>query len=231
MPYGFYGFDPTYLLILPALFLAMWAQGRVSTNFARYSRVPTQRGTSGAAVARELLDLAGLQNVAVQQVPGSLTDHYSPKDHSLALSDAVFANTSVAAVGVAAHEVGHAIQHKEGYGLLALRDKVVPFANIGTMAAFPLFLIGLMLRGQTLMTLGIVLYAGVFVFHLVTLPVEIDATNRALKLLDQTGQLNAVELEGARKVLRAAGWTYIAATLMAALQLLRLLLIRKSYQE
>lgn len=226
-PY-FYGLDPTMLFVLPALFLALWAQARVKSTFARFDRVRTRRGASGATVARELLNLAGLSAVQVQPVNGRLTDHYDPTDHSLSLSESVYGSATVGAVGVAAHEVGHAIQHKEGYALLRLRNSIVPLANIGSTAAFPLFFIGFLMRGAVLMNIGILLYLGALAFHVVTLPVEIDATNRALALLNQTGQLEPDELEGARRVLRAAGWTYIASTAMALAQLIRLLVLRNS---
>lgn len=222
-------FDPTMLLIIPALILAMWAQARTQGTFARYSEVRSSRGVTAAAVARALLDKFGLQQVPVREVAGNLTDHYDPRNRSLSLSQSVYDSTSIAAIGVAAHEVGHAIQHLEGYKALELRNAIVPVANIGSMAAFPLFFIGLLMRGQVLMTLGIVMFAGVLIFHLVTLPVEYDASSRALKLLDSTGMLDAHEIVGARKVLNAAALTYVAATAMAAMQLIRLLALRGMY--
>ncbi|EEX49043.1 zinc metallopeptidase [Jonquetella anthropi] len=222
MPY----LDPTFLLIVPALLLALWAQTKTQRTFAAYSQVTSQNGYSAQQVARSLLDRFGLSSVPIRPVPGSLTDHYDPQDKSLSLSQPVYDSHSIAAIGVAAHEVGHAIQHEQEYRPLAIRNAIVPAANIGSQAALPLFFIGLLMRGQTLMTLGIVLYLGVLAFHLVTLPVEIDASRRALRLLDETGMLSRPELLGAKKVLSAAALTYVAATLMSLTQLVRLLILR-----
>lgn len=219
-------FDPTVMLLMPALILAFWAQSRVKSTFAQYSRVGSRKGVSGSDVARALLGRFGLSDVPVRAIPGSLTDHYDPRDRSLSLSDSVYGSTSIAAIGVAAHEVGHAMQHQEGYMPLQFRNAIVPVVNIGSMAAFPLFLIGLLFRGQLLMNIGIVLFIGVLIFHLVTLPVEFDASSRALRVLEGTGMLASDEIIGARKVLNAAAWTYVSATVMAAAQLIRLLVLR-----
>ncbi|PIE55515.1 MAG: zinc metallopeptidase [Dethiosulfovibrio peptidovorans] len=222
-------FDPTMMFLLPALLLAFWAQARVKSTFAQYDRIRARKGVTGADVAQALLRQFGLSDVPVQPVAGRLTDHYDPRNRSLSLSDSVYGSTSIAAIGVAAHEVGHAIQHQEGYVPLRFRNAIVPVVNIGSMAAFPLFFIGLLFRGQTLMNLGIVMFLGVLLFHLVTLPVELDASSRALKVLDGTGLLAADELIGARKVLNAAAWTYVSATVMAAAQLIRLLVLRNMF--
>ncbi len=222
-------FDPTMMFILPALLLAFWAQSRVKSTFAQYDRIRARKGVTGADVAQALLRQFGLSDVPVQPVAGRLTDHYDPRNRSLSLSDSVYGSTSIAAIGVAAHEVGHAIQHQEGYVPLRFRNAIVPVVNIGSMAAFPLFFIGLLFRGQTLMNLGIVMFLGVLLFHLVTLPVELDASSRALKVLDGTGLLAPDELIGARKVLNAAAWTYVSATVMAAAQLIRLLVLRNMF--
>ncbi|MEA3283805.1 MAG: zinc metallopeptidase [Synergistota bacterium] len=222
-------FDPTMVLLLPALLLAFWAQARVKSTFAQYSHVASRRGVTGSDVARALLMQFGLSDVPVRPIAGNLTDHYDPGNRSLSLSDSVYGSTSIAAIGVAAHEVGHAIQHQEGYMPLQFRNAIVPVVNIGSMAAFPLFFIGLLFRGQTLMNVGIVLFLGVLVFHLVTLPVELDASSRALKVLDGTGMLASDELVGARKVLNAAALTYVSATVMAAAQLIRLLVLRNMF--
>ena len=220
-------FDPTMILIIPALVFAFWAQSRVKSTFVTYSEIRARGGVTADSVSRTLLDRFGLQGVRVERVPGNLTDHYDPRDKVLRLSDSVGGSTSIAAIGVAAHEVGHAIQDKEGYVPLRLRNAIVPVVNIGSMGAFPLFLIGLFMGAPVLINLGIILFAGVVVFHLVTLPVELDASARALKLLSGTGILMNDELGGARKVLNAAALTYVAATIMAIAQLLRLLILSR----
>ena len=220
-------FDPTMILIIPALVFAFWAQSRVKSTFVTYSEIRARGGVTADSVSRTLLDRFGLQGVRVERVPGNLTDHYDPRDKVVRLSDSVGGSTSIAAIGVAAHEVGHAIQDKEGYVPLRLRNAIVPVVNIGSMGAFPLFLIGLFMGAPVLINLGIILFAGVVVFHLVTLPVELDASARALKLLSSTGILMNDELGGARKVLNAAALTYVAATIMAIAQLLRLLILSR----
>ncbi|HRV97710.1 MAG TPA: zinc metallopeptidase [Aminobacteriaceae bacterium] len=222
-------FDPTMILLIPALLLAMWAQMRVKSVFANYSRVGSRRGVTASAVARALLDRFGLRDVPVQRVGGNLTDHYDPRDKSLSLSDSVYESSSIAAIGVAAHEVGHAIQDSVNYSPLKIRNAMVPVVGIGSTLAFPLFFIGILLRGQMMMDLGIVLFLGVILFHLVTLPVEFDASNRALRVLADTGMLSTDEIGGAGAVLRAASWTYVAATVMAFAQLIRLLFLRGMY--
>ena len=219
-------FDPTMMLLIPALILAMWAQFRVKSVFARYSQVASRRGTTAASAARALLDRFGLNQVPVERVAGNLTDHYDPRDKSLSLSESVYGSTSIAAIGVAAHEVGHAIQDSLNYSPLKIRNAIVPVVGIGSTLAFPLFFIGILMRGEFLMNLGIVLFLGVIVFHLVTLPVEFDASSRALRVLADTGILSTEEIGGARSVLKAAAWTYVAATVMAFAQLIRLLFLR-----
>jgi len=222
-------FDPTMILLIPALLLAMWAQMRVKSVFANYSRVGSRRGVTASAVARALLDRFGLRDVPVQRVGGNLTDHYDPRDKSLSLSDSVYESSSIAAIGVAAHEVGHAIQDSVNYSPLKIRNAIVPVVGIGSTLAFPLFFIGILLRGQMMMDLGIVLFLGVILFHLVTLPVEFDASNRALRVLADTGMLSTDEIGGAGAVLRAASWTYVARKTMAFAQLIRLLFLRGMY--
>lgn len=217
--------DPTYLILIPALLFAAFAQMKVKSTFARYSRINASRGVSAETVSRMLLDKFGLQNVRVERVAGNLTDHYDPRAKVLRLSDSVSGNSSIAAIGVAAHEVGHAVQDKENYGPLRFRNAFVPVANLGSMAAFPLFLIGLLMSREPLMNLGIVLFLAVLVFHVVTLPVEFNASSRALQLLYSTGTLTQQEVKGAKSVLSAAALTYIAATVMALMQLLRLLIL------
>jgi Zn-dependent membrane protease YugP len=221
-------FDSTLILVLPALLFAGWAQLRVKLTFERYSRVKTRQGVTADQVARMLLDRFGLTSVPINRVRGQLTDHYDPRAKSLSLSDSVYGSSSIAAIGVAAHEVGHAIQNSTDYAPLEIRNGIVPVVSIASSMAIPLFFFGLILRGPVLMDLGIFLFLGVVIFHLVTLPVEFNASSRAMVVLAQTGALGSDELQGARKVLNAAAWTYIAATLMAVLQLVRLLVLRNS---
>ena len=224
-------FDPTMLLLIPALLLSLWAQMRVRSTFERFSQVQARGGVTGAQVARMLLDRFGLSSVPVNHVQGNLSDHYDPRDRTLSLSDAVYSSSSIAAIGVAAHEVGHAIQHSEGYAPLMFRNRVAPVVGLVSNMAIPLFFIGLLMRGQFLMNLGIVLFLGAVVFHLVTLPVEYNASSRAITILNGTGALAQDELNGARSVLNAAAWTYVAAALMAVLQLVRLLVLRGSSRD
>lgn len=225
MMYPFF-FDPTFLLLIPAVLLAFWAQTKVKGAFARYSQVHSRRGLRACDVARMLLDRDGLQNVPVQRVAGHLSDHYDPRSKTLSLSDSVYNSTSIAAIGVAAHEVGHAVQDKVSYAPLRIRNAIVPAVNLGSGLAFPLFFIGILFRSATMMDLGIIFFLGVIVFHLVTLPTEFDASARALRVLSDTQVLAADEIGGARAVLNAAALTYVAATVMAAAQLVRLLVLR-----
>ena len=224
-------FDPTMILLIPALLLSFWAQMRVKSTFERFSQVRPRGGVTGAQVARMLLDRFGLSSVPVNRVPGNLTDHYDPRDRTLSLSDSVYSSSSIAAVGVAAHEVGHAIQHSEGYAPLMFRNRMAPAVGLVSNMAIPLFFLGFLMRGQFLMNLGIVLFLGAIVFHLVTLPVEYNASSRAIAILNGTGALAPDELNGAKRVLDAAAWTYVAAALMALLQLVRLLVLRGSRER
>ena len=223
-----YGLDPTILIIIPALLLSMWAQHRVSSTFSEYSKIAARSNVTADGVARMLLTLYGMGNMPINHVSGNLTDHYNPQNKTLNLSDSVYNSNSIASIGVAAHEVGHAIQHNEAYTPLIFRNSIVPVVNIASTASMPLFFIGLMAGMMSLVNIGIILFSATLIFHLVTLPVEIDASSRALKLLEQTHTLNSQELSGAKKVLTAAAWTYIAAALMSLLQLVRLLMIRNS---
>ena len=224
-------FDPTMILLIPALLLSFWAQMRVKSTFDRFSRVRPRGGVTGAQVARMLLDRFGLSSVPVNRVPGNLTDHYDPRDRTLSLSDSVYSSSSIAAIGVAAHEVGHAIQHSEGYAPLMFRNRMAPAVGLVSNMAIPLFFLGFLMRGQFLMNLGIVLFLGAIAFHLVTLPVEYNASSRAIAILNGTGALAPDELNGAKRVLDAAAWTYVAAALMALLQLVRLLVLRGSRER
>ena len=221
-----YYYDPTMVLLIPALILAMWAQYNVKSTFQKYSAIMIHNGLTAAEVASRLLNRAGLLNVPVNRVPGHLTDHYDPVKRTINLSESVYGSTSIASLGVAAHECGHAIQHSLGYSPLIIRNAIVPIASLSSQLAIPLFLIGLILSAVNLMTLGILLFAGVVIFHLVTLPVEFNASTRALTMLHDTGTLSGRELAYARTVLRAASWTYIAAATVAAIHLLRFIILR-----
>ncbi|AQW24301.1 zinc metallopeptidase [Clostridium perfringens] len=220
-----YYIDPTYLILIPAILISAWAQFKVSSTFNKYSTVRSINGYTGAQVARILLNDAGLQEVEIQQVPGRLSDHYDPRAKVLRLSSDVYGSTSVASIGVAAHEVGHAIQDKESYSALVFRNAIVPVVNFSSSLSWILFFIGILLSYSTLVTIGIILFSVVVLFQLVTLPVEFNASSRALKLLEARGILYDKEVDGARKVLSAAALTYVAATLMAILQLVRLIAI------
>ncbi len=223
-----FGLDPTMIIIVPALLLSMWAQHKVKSTFDEYSRVPARGNVTADSVARMLLTLYGMANMPINRVAGSLTDHYDPTNKTLNLSETVYGSNSIASIGVAAHEVGHAIQHHESYSPLIFRNTIVPVVNICSTASMPLFILGLIMGNFMLVNIGIMLFTGALVFHLVTLPVEINASSRALALLEETHTLSPTELSGAKKVLTAAAWTYIAAALMALLQLVRLILISRS---
>ncbi|MDD3193277.1 MAG: zinc metallopeptidase [Oscillospiraceae bacterium] len=219
-------FDPYYwILIVPCLLLALWAQMMVSTNFKKYSAVYNRRGYTGADAARMILDSNGLYHVRIEQIAGNLTDHYDPKDEVIRLSGSVYGSASVAAVGVAAHEAGHAVQHATGYLPIKIRTAIIPVTQIGSQLSVPLILLGFVFQYQPLVFLGILFYAMAAFFQLVTLPVEFNASSRALTVLETSEMLAGDELSGARKVLRAAAMTYVAALLTALAQLLRLILI------
>ncbi|MCI8282674.1 MAG: zinc metallopeptidase [Lachnospiraceae bacterium] len=229
MPYGFYRFwDPTYILVIIGAVICLLASARVRTTFSKYSRVASRSGMTGAEAAQRILHRAGIYDVSIQHVQGNLTDHYDPKNKVLRLSDSVYGAASVAAVGVAAHECGHAIQHQNSYAPLAMRSAIVPVANLGSMLAWPLIVIGLFFSrnsGSFLITLGIICFSMAVLFQLVTLPVEFNASARAIRILGETGILAGDELKGTRKVLSAAALTYVASAAAALLQLLRLVLL------
>jgi Zn-dependent membrane protease YugP len=217
-------FGLTYIMmVLPALLLALYAQMKVKATFAGYSSVYASKGCSADSVSRMLLDRFGLSNVRIERVAGNLTDHYDPRSKTLRLSDSVGGSSSIAAIGVAAHEVGHAVQDKQGYAPLRIRNSLVPAAGFGSNFGIALFMIGLLMRADFLVTLGIIFFSCAVLFQLVTLPVEFDASRRALALLSETGTLTPQELSGAKSVLSAAALTYVAATVMAVMQLLYLL--------
>lgn len=218
-------FDPMYLVMaLPAFLLGLYAQMKVKTTFARFSSVRASGGRTSDAVSRALLDGFGLRNVNIERVPGSLTDHYDPRSKTLRLSDSVGGSSSIAAIGVAAHEVGHAVQDLRNYAPLRIRNSLVPAAGLGSNLGMLLFVIGLPMGMGFLMTVGIVLFSCAVLFQIVTLPVEFDASRRALEMLSSTGALTPEELAGARSVLSAAALTYVAATVAAVAQLLYLLM-------
>jgi len=217
-------FSPLYLILsLPALILGLWAQWRVKSAFGKYSRVPASSGMSGAQAARKILDANGLQDVMVERVGGTLSDHYDPRSKTLRLSEGVYGTPSLAAVGIAAHEAGHALQDKVNYGPLALRSAMVPTVQIGSWLGPIIFLVGLFMAGMfgtTLAWLGVAIFGATALFSIVTLPVEFDASKRAKQLLVSTGVLAPQELQGVNSVLDAAALTYVAAALQAIMTLM-----------
>ena len=230
MPLGYrygYAFDPTYILVVIGALVSIVASMRVKSTFHKYSGVRSRSNMTGAQAAQRVLNSAGIFDVRIQHVAGSLTDHYNPKNKTLNLSDDVYGSSSVAAVGVAAHECGHAIQHQKGYSPLQIRSALVPVANFGSAAAWPWIILGLVLggAGSTMCKIGIVFFSAAVLFQLVTLPVEFNASRRAVRILGDTGILSEQELPYTRKVLKAAALTYVAGAAAAILQLLRLLLL------
>ena len=227
MGYGYYGFDWTIILVLIGALISLWAQGRVTSTFAKFSKVRSRTGMTGADVALRLLRSQGIYDVSVRPVSGNLTDHYDPRSKVVNLSESVYNATSIAAIGVAAHECGHAMQHNEGYAPLNFRSALVPVVNFGSKLSWPLILIGLLLggTGSTMCQIGILMFSLVVLFQLVTLPVEFNASNRAVRLLDAQGILIGEEVQGTRKVLGAAALTYVAAAASTILQLMRLIIL------
>lgn len=218
--YG-WGMDPVYFLfMIPGLLIVLYAQAKVKSTFAKYNNVPTMQGITGAEAARRILDMNGLHNVPVQQIPGELSDNFDPKSNVVRLSAATYGRATVGAVGVAAHECGHAIQYATGYAPIKLRNAIVPICSIGSGLSVPVIILGFFLSMPSLVTVGIVLFALVVLFQLVTLPVEFNASNRALQTLTQSGMVTPEEGQGVRSVLTAAGLTYVAAMLQSILTLL-----------
>ena len=230
MPY-YYGYgdflanNVYFLLLIPVLILSVYAQIQVSGSFRRYSGVRNRRGLTGAQAAEAVLRAHGVYDVPIRPCRGNLTDHYDPRDNTIYLSEGVYAAPTVAAVGVACHEAGHAVQYAVGYGPVRVRTAIIPVTQIGSQLSFILLLVGLVLYSQSLFLVGIVLFSLTTFFQLVTLPVEFNASRRALETIEGTGMLDGDEYYGARKVLRAAALTYVAALLMSLLQLLRFVLI------
>ena len=221
----FYGIDIYYIiLVLPALAFSMWAQAKVSSTFNRYSRERTYSGMTGYEAARRILAANGLYHVNVERVSGNLTDHYDPKSNVIRLSDSVFGSNSVAAVGVAAHEAGHAVQYAQNYAPIKLRAAIIPITNIGSTLSMPLVLLGFIMGLQPLVNFGILLFATVALFQLVTLPVEFNASRRAVNALEMGGTMAEDEIRGVKKVLSAAAMTYVAALAVSIANLLRLIL-------
>lgn len=227
MYYPFY-FDPTYFLVLIGVVLSLLASGKVKGTFAKYSKMRNSRGITGAEAAERILHGAGIYDVRIEHVSGNLSDHYDPKSKVLRLSDTVYGQTSVAAVGVAAHECGHAIQHAHGYAPLKFRSALVPVANFGAQIAWPLILFGLLFNSNSsvlLINIGIIAFSAAVLFQLVTLPVEYNASNRAIRTIADTGLMQGEEIKAAKKVLSAAALTYVASAASAILQLLRIILL------
>jgi len=224
----FMPFDPLFLvLVLPTMIFAMWAQHRVSSSFKQYSQIRTLRGLTGAQAANEVLRQAGVYGVQVERVDGHLTDHFDPRDNVIRLSDSVYDASTIAAVGVAAHEAGHAIQHAHGYVPMKVRAAIIPITSIGSKLAMPLVLIGFIMGMTGLINIGILLFGAVVVFQLVTLPVEFNASRRAVAVLDNSAILTSDELKGSKRVLTAAALTYVGALAVSLAQLIRLILLRR----
>ncbi|MCB5230754.1 MAG: zinc metallopeptidase [Candidatus Cloacimonas sp.] len=221
-------YDSTMLLIIPVLILAFYAQSKVHGNYKKYSKKQNLANLTGGEIAREILDRKGLTDVNIYPIKGVLTDHYNPAKKTVNLSEDVYYGRSISSSSIAAHEVGHAIQHATKYYPLVLRTGILPIAQLGSSAAFPLFLLGLLFSIPIMMDLGIIFFAGALLFHVVTLPVEYNASRRAMVELNQGILVSQEEISGAKAVLNAAALTYVASTLMALMQLIRLVLIRGS---
>lgn len=225
--------DYLYLiLVLPAVIFSLWASIRVNTTFKKYSKIRSMRGITGAEAARRVLDANGLQHIRIEQIPGNLTDHYDPRSDVIRLSESVYGNTSVAAVGVACHEAGHAVQHAENYAPVKIRAAIIPVTNIGSRLAVPLIILGILLNSLAsapeflvIAYIGVACYGLCTLFQLVTLPTEFDASRRALRCIESYGILGSEEIGGARRVLTAAAMTYVAALAVSLMQLLRLFLM------
>lgn len=213
------------LFLLPAIIVTLYAQWKINSTYNKYSQVPSKRGMTGADVARYILNQNGMHHIPIERVGGHLSDHYDPRTRVVRLSPEVYHGTSLAALGVAAHEVGHAVQHDTGYMPLFIRNTVIPVTQFGSYSAIPLFFIGIFMSSESLINLGILLFSAVVFFQIITLPVEFNASRRAIATLGGEGILDASELAGTKKVLSAAAMTYLAAALMAVMQLLRLIVV------
>jgi len=217
--------DPTFIVLIPAVLLALYAQFRVKSAYAQYSQVPVSSGLTGAQAAGEILRRNGLSDVSVERTEGVLSDHYDPRTRALSLSPDVYSGASVASVGVAAHETGHAIQHARGYAPLALRSAMVPTVQFGSWLAWPIFILGFLFHSGGMVQVGILVFSAVVAFTVVTLPVEFDASARAMRVLQEERLVTPDELRGVRSVLTAAALTYVAAAAMSVMQLLRMLML------
>ena len=226
-----WGFDGTYVLIILAFLISALVSAKMNATFSKYSKVRSYCGMTGAQAAQRILSSAGIYDVRIEHVSGKLTDHYDPSNKVLRLSDAVYGNTSIAAIGVAAHECGHAVQHARNYVPLSVRSAIVPVANFGSQLSWPLFLAGLIFSFRPLLMIGILLFCAALLFQIVTLPVEVNASARALRMLDETGIMGRQEIRGTKKVLRAAAMTYVAAVIGSLLQLLRLLILSGAFRK
>lgn len=224
-------YDSTYILVIIAFVLTLFASFGVKSTFAKYSKVGSHNGLTGSMAARKILDMNGLYHIKIERVSGELTDHFDPRAGVIRLSDSVHDSNSVAAIGVAAHEAGHAVQHATNYTPISIRNSLVPIVNISNSLSMPLFIIGLILGYTKLALAGAILFGAVLLFQLVTLPVEFNASRRAIKILDNGNLLYDDEVKGAKKVLKAAAMTYVAGTAATALQLLRLLLILRGNDD
>ena len=222
----FYGFDIYYfILIIPALLFGLWAQSQVNTNFQKYSKIGTMRGMTGAQAAEYILRQNGIYDVSINQISGHLSDNFNPRTKTISLSESVYNSTSIAAIGVAAHEAGHAVQHAVDYKPIRIREMIIPVTQIGSWLYLPIIMIGFIFSSQGLVNLGIILFSTLAIFQLATLPVEFNASDRAIKTLSQSGILYGEEITGAKRVLKAAALTYVAALVSSLAQLLRLILI------
>jgi uncharacterized protein len=222
----FYPYDPTMVLLIPAIILALYAQFKVQSTYAKMSEIRSSKGLTGESAGRKLLDAAGLSNIGIEPIQGNLTDNYDPRDKKLHLSEGVFNNDSIASIGIVAHEVGHAVQDQKAYAPLKIRSGLVPVASFGSNLAIPLFFMGLIFGSTKLMDIGIIAFSIAVAFTLITLPVEFNASKRAIAMLSDGNYLTKDELPMAKSVLDAAALTYVAATAMAVLNLIRLLALR-----
>ncbi len=222
--FPYFYFDTSWIILIPALILSLWAQTNVNSTFRKYSQVTNRYGLTGADAARKILDMNGLHSVKIERVSGNLTDHFDPRTNVVRLSDATYDSNSVGSIGVAAHEVGHAIQHATGYTAIKVRNAIVPVVNVCNILSMPILIAGLIFS-YTLVELGIILFSATVLFQLITLPVEFNASSRALKTLEMQNMLTQDELKGASKVLKAAAMTYVAAAVSSILSLLRLILV------